>query len=227
MPNTNPELGGPPLGGAPNPQIGNHGSGNGTDTLGDVTVINTAVGFNPTFASDNLFSGQGSIGLYGRSRGLGTTPTLSAPVPGFTTKNDFSIGVLGQSSKGCGIYGLATDDDPMTFLPGTDTQPSHGIGVVGRSVAGEALEPFSVEQLMGDVPSNVNPAVTFDGAIGVLGHSLNGPGVRGPQRAPAKGHTAGPHPRRTPAGPVSGVAPSRTPGGVFEVPGRRQYVPRQ
>jgi hypothetical protein len=137
--------------GVPNPEntnLGNNGDGDGYDTLGDVTVINTAVGYNATFAADNVFFGAGSIGLYGRSRGLGTTPTLPAPaVPPAAghvlNNNDWSIGVLGQSSKGCGIYGLATDENPLTFPVGTDRQPSHGIGVVGRSVGGTAPEGSS------------------------------------------------------------------------------------
>jgi hypothetical protein len=71
----------------------NGGSGqSGPDSLGDVTVVNTAVGLNPTFAADNVFFGAGSIGLYGRSRGT-----------------SFSIGVMGQSPEGCGLFGLATD----------------------------------------------------------------------------------------------------------------------
>jgi hypothetical protein len=117
----------------------NNGSGN-TGILGDPTVINTAVTQNATFVSDNIFTGEGSVGMFGRSRGAGFTPqgmTLdagSSPGP----NNDWSVGVLGQSSKGCGVYGLATDDDPTLLLPGTSMQPSHGIGVVGRSVGGEA-----------------------------------------------------------------------------------------
>lgn len=123
----------------------NGGDGNGNDVYGDVTVVNTAVGYNATFAGDNIFRGKGSIGLFGRSRGT-----------------DFSIGVMGQSSKGCGIYGMATDEKPNKPLD----QPSHGIGVVGRSMGGIAPEEICVEQIMGE-------------PIGVLGHSANGPGVRG------------------------------------------------
>jgi hypothetical protein len=33
-----------------------------------------------------------------------------------------------QSSRGCGVYGLATDENPTTTPP----QRSHGIGVVGK-----------------------------------------------------------------------------------------------
>jgi hypothetical protein len=204
--------------------IGNGGGGSGPDVYGDVTVVNTAVGFNATFAGDNIFPGLGSIGLFGRSRGLGTTannpnfpppppppPALGTVSPGASSVdlssglNDWSIGVLGQSSKGCGMYGLATDDSPSTL------QPSHGIGVVGRSVGGQAVENMSVEQVMGWVSPTV-PANANDGAIGVLGQSLNGPGVRG---------HGGPLQRVTPETPEK--QPSQAnPGGVFSS-GRRQY----
>jgi hypothetical protein len=118
----------------------NGGSGqSGPDGFGDVTVVNTAVSLNPTFAGDNIYTGQGSIGLYGRSRGSG-----------------FSIGVLGQSSIGCGLLGLATDENAQ----------SRGIGVVGRSVGGKAAEVTSVEDVMA-------------APIGVLGQSAEGSGVRG------------------------------------------------
>jgi hypothetical protein len=245
--------------GVPNPgntDLGNNGDGDGYDTLGDVTVINTAVGYNPTFAADNVFFGAGSIGLYGRSRGLGTTPTLPAPavppsaghVPG---NNDWSIGVLGQSSKGCGIYGLATDENPLTFPVGTDRQPSHGIGVVGRSIGGAAAEGssppessspgqlgFSVEQMMGQTTQGPGPAggaVQNDGAIGVLGHSLNGPGVRG-HGGPLLLTLVTPTDPGTPPVPevpvpfeIGGLNLSVNvvtinPGGVFSS-GRREYIP--
>jgi hypothetical protein len=104
----------------------------GPDSFGDVTVINTAVAFNATFAADNIFTGVGSIGLYGRSRGLGTEANNPGnPVSPPNEPNDWSIGVLGQSSKGCGMYGLATDDNPTT----TPDQPSHGIGASAAPLA--------------------------------------------------------------------------------------------
>jgi hypothetical protein len=210
--------------------IGNGGDGSGPDMYGDVTVVNTAVGFNATFAGDNLFPGLGSIGLFGRSRGLGTkpnNPNLPPPPPpppaldtvsagaasvDFSSGlNDWSIGVLGQSSKGCGVYGLATDDSPLS----PPFQPSHGIGVVGRSVAGVALENMSVEQVMGWVAPAV-PLNANDGAIGVLGQSLSGPGVRG---------HGGPLLRLTPETRAELEPPTQAdPGGVFSS-GRREYLP--
>jgi Big-like domain-containing protein len=118
----------------------NGGSGqSGPDSLGDVTVVNTAVGLNPTFAADNVFGGTGSIGLYGRSRGTG-----------------FSIGVMGQTSNGCGMLGLATDENSRSL----------GIGVVGRSMGGHETEAEGPDELMAS-------------AIGVLGQSALGTGVRG------------------------------------------------
>jgi kumamolisin len=149
----------------------NNGNGDGPDSYGDVTLINTAVGYNATFASDNIYTGEGSIGLYGRSRGA-----------------NFSIGVMGQSSKGCAVYGLATDENPNT----PPNQLSHGIGVVGRSMGGVAPEEVSVEQIMAE-------------PIGVLGHSTNGPGVRG---------HGGPLLTLTQAGPVTSSVQAQ-PGGVF------------
>jgi kumamolisin len=158
----------------------NNGDGDGPDVYGDVTLINTAVANNATFASDNLYLGKGSIGLFGRSRGA-----------------DFSMGVLGQSSKGCAVYGLATDENPIT----PRCQPSHGIGVVGRSMGGLSPERISVEEIVGQ-------------PIGVLGHAATGPGVRGhsgPLLTP---------PLTEPPLPAVTVA---SPGGVFSA-GRLQTV---
>lgn len=124
----------------------NDGEGNGNGgPYGDPTVINTAVAYNATFVSDNIYTGAGSIGLFGRSRG-----------------SDFSIGVMGQSSKGCAMYGLATDENPTS----SPCEPFHGIGVVGRSMGGLAPEEVSVERMVGE-------------SIGVLGQSTKGAGVRG------------------------------------------------
>jgi hypothetical protein len=62
-----------------------------------------------------------------------------------------SIGVAGESETGCGVYGIATG--------GT-------IGVAGRCMGGVAVEDAPLEKVVGQ-------------PIGVLGHSTNGPGVRG------------------------------------------------
>jgi kumamolisin len=150
----------------------NHGDGDGPDTFGDVTVLNTAVGYNATFVADNIYTGEGSVGLYGRSRGT-----------------DFSIGVLGQSSRGAALYGLATDENPST----SPCDPAHGIGVVGRSMGGVQPERISVERIVGE-------------PIGVLGQSTTGPGVRG--------HSG---PLFTPPGASTALQPvaNASPGGVF------------
>lgn len=147
-------------GGPGNPYLGginaNGGSGqSGPDSFGDVTVVNTAVSFNPTFAGDNIYPGEGVIGLYGRSRGRG-----------------FSIGVLGQSSVGCGVFGLVTDENAQSL----------GIGVVGRSLGGHDMEHnHPVEDVViapaGGAPANGGALLT--GSIGVLGQSADGSGVRG------------------------------------------------
>jgi kumamolisin len=156
----------------------NHGDGDGPDVFGDVTVINTAVGYNATFAADNIYIGEGAIGLYGRSHGT-----------------DFSIGVLGQSSQGSGLYGLATNENPSA----SPCTPGNGIGVVGRSMGGVKPERISVERIVGE-------------PIGVLGHSTTGPGVRG--------HSG---PLFTPPGLGSLPHPvtDASPGGVFSA-GRLQ-----
>jgi hypothetical protein len=204
--------------GTPNSPYSNSGSDQtSNDICGDPTVVNTAVQFNAIFVADNIFTGQGSIGLYGRSRGAGTKPsTIPPPTPAFACPtagnppvqsplNDWSIGVLGQSSKGCGVFGLATNDNPVTG------QPSDGIGVVGRCAGGEALEETSVEQLMGEHPDT--RAAANDPAIGVLGQSLNGPGVRG-HGGPLT-LFAVPVPGTSPILPAPAKSVQAGPGGVF------------
>jgi hypothetical protein len=151
-----PTLG--PLEPGPVPPGSNGGSGqSGPDSFGDVTVVNTAVAANPTFVGDNIYPGSGAVGLYGRSRGRG-----------------FSIGVLGQSSVGCGLFGLATDENAQSL----------GIGVVGRSLGGHDMEHnHPVEDVVvalaggDDAPGGGGPLLA--GSIGVLGQSANGSGVRG------------------------------------------------
>jgi hypothetical protein len=147
-------------GGPGNPYLGginaNGGSGqSGPDSFGDVTVVNTAVSLNPTFAGDNIFPGVGAVGLYGRSRGT-----------------SFSIGVLGQSSIGCGVFGLATDEKSQTL----------GIGVVGRSLGGLDMEPSQPVEDVVIAPTGGAPApggALLTGSIGILGQSANGSGLRG------------------------------------------------
>jgi kumamolisin len=63
-----------------------------------------------------------------------------------------SIGVAGESETGCGVYGISTHNKT--------------IGVAGRSMGGEAVEDLPLEDVVRD-------------AVGVLGHSNFGPGVRG------------------------------------------------
>jgi hypothetical protein len=78
---------------------------------------------------------------------------------GVLGKSDAStraIGVAGQSSTGAGVYGIATDENSS----------GRGIGVVGRAMGGVAVETEPVENIVGE-------------PTGVLGHSINGPGVRG------------------------------------------------
>jgi hypothetical protein len=67
-----------------------------------------------------------------------------------------AIGVAGQSSTGAGVYGIATDENSS----------GRGIGVVGRAMGGVAVESNAVEEVIRE-------------PVGVLGHSSNGPGVRG------------------------------------------------
>jgi hypothetical protein len=158
----------------------NGGNSTSSDSNGDPTIINTAVAYNSTFAADNIYTGPGSVGLYGRSRGM-----------------VWSIGVLGQSHNGCAIYGIATDLNP-TPLPSPN-----GIGVVGRSMGGVAMEQIPVEQVMNE-------------PIGVLGHcESNGPGVLG---------HGGPLLLLTFAGPVPLLPAPVQPGGVFSS-GQRQFQP--
>lgn len=177
----------------------NGGSGNGNGGLwGDPTVVNTAVAFNATFVADNIYTHSGSIGLYGVSRGQ----PITIEVP-----HGFCIGVMGQSSSGCGLYGMVTQELIPHPPPEGPQSPNTGIGVVGRAMDGNPTEsipnpiptpefpvlPVSVEDIMAQ-------------QIGVLGHAFNGPGVRG--------HGGGPLlPTAFP--PPAAFNPSAQPGGVF------------
>jgi kumamolisin len=95
---------------------------------------------NAVLVADNTSTGNGAVGLFGRSRG-----------------SSWSIGVAGESQTGCAVYGIATGEQPSS---------PNVIGVVGRSMGGIATETLPLEEVVGE-------------PIGVLGHSANGPGVRG------------------------------------------------
>jgi hypothetical protein len=106
----------------------------------DCTLINTQANNNAVLAAVNTSGGNGAVGLFGRSRG--------------TT---WSMGVAGESQTGCGVYGLATGEQPSS---------RNVVGVAGRSMGGVALEAAPLEHVV-------------DEPIGVLGQSTHGPGVRG------------------------------------------------
>jgi kumamolisin len=68
----------------------------------------------------------------------------------------WSIGVAGLSNTGCGMYGIAA----------APIAGGKGIGVAGRALGGTATEYLPLEEVVGQ-------------PVGVLGHSAEGPGVRG------------------------------------------------
>ncbi len=94
----------------------------------DVTLITTACNDNATLAADNTATGNGAVGVFGRSRG--------------TT---WSIGVAGESQSGCGVYGIAAGEWKINL---------NIVGVAGRSLAGFALESAPIEEVV-DAPIGV------------------------------------------------------------------------
>jgi kumamolisin len=77
-------------------------------------------------------------------------------VYGRSSGNTWSIGVGGVSGTGCGVYGIAA----------APAAGAKGIGVAGRAMGGIATEYLPLEEVVGQ-------------PVGVLGHSAEGPGVRG------------------------------------------------
>jgi kumamolisin len=106
----------------------------------DTTLINTPCNNSATLAGDNMATLNGVVGVFGRSRGA-----------------TWSMGVAGESQTGCGVFGLATGENPAS---------RNVVGVAGRSMAGFALEADPLERLV-------------ESPIGVLGQCMTGPGVRG------------------------------------------------
>jgi hypothetical protein len=138
------------------------------DGDGQTTIVGGGCNQTAALAGINAQGYPHGVGVFGRS-----------------FSNDWSIGVAGESSKGCGVYGIATDENP------TGLDESHGIGVVGRSVGGQALDDISLERIIGE-------------PIGVLGQSTDGTGVRG---------HGGPMLTLNQPGPIPPLKAS--PGGVF------------
>jgi hypothetical protein len=181
----------------------NGGTGNGNGGgFGDPTIVNTAVCFNPTFIGDNFYQHSGSIGLYGRSRGL--------PAPNENSRG-FCFGVMGQSSSSCGVFGMVTQELVPNPLPLGPQPPATGIGVVGRAMDSNLSEtyplhpelgPLSVEYIMGQ-------------QIGVLGHAFRGPGVRGHGSGPLLPATGPILPFPVVMPPQPPVFDPAPPGGVF------------
>jgi hypothetical protein len=110
------------------------GNGNRADA-NDATVITTHASHTPALAGQNSETGDGAVGVFGRSTGA--------------TR---SIGVAGESQTGCGVYGISTNGNT--------------IGVAGRSMGGQEVEDDPLEVVVRE-------------PVGVLGHSTNGPGIRG------------------------------------------------
>lgn len=137
-----------------------------TANIYDCTYVYNNSPNNAVLVADNTSTGNGAVGVFGRSRG-----------------STWSIGVAGESQTGCAVYGIATGEQPSS---------PNVIGVVGRSMGGIATETLPLEEVVGE-------------PIGVLGHSANGPGVRG---------HGGPLLKQPQAGEFLPPAPA-APGGVF------------
>jgi kumamolisin len=103
-------------------------------------------------------------------------------VYGRSRGSTWSIGVAGVAETGCGMYGIAV----------APIASGKGIGVAGRAMGGIATEYLPLEEVVGQ-------------PIGVLGHSAEGPGVRGHGGVLLKQPQAG----------VTLPAAVAAPGGVF------------
>jgi hypothetical protein len=93
-----------------------------TANVHDCTYVYNNSPNNAVFVADNQSTGNGAVGLFGRSRG-----------------STWSIGVAGETVNGSAVYGIATGE-----------VPSQGIGVVGRSMNGIATETLPTERVVGE-----------------------------------------------------------------------------
>ena len=98
----------------------------------------------------------------------------------------WAIGVAGVALTGCGVYGIAAN----TTISATGSPI--GVGVAGRALGGIATEYLPLEEVVGE-------------PVGVLGHSANGPGIRGHGGVLLKQPQAG----------VTLPAAAAAPGGAF------------
>jgi kumamolisin len=131
-----------------------HDDGGGSSSSGDeinAGQVNTADPYDCTYLYNNN-PNNAVLAADNQSPGNGAVGLF-----GRSRGSTWSIGVAGESQTGCAVYGIATGNEPSS---------PNAIGVVGRSMGGIATETLPLEQVVGE-------------PIGVLGHSANGPGVRG------------------------------------------------
>ena len=150
----------------------------GSQSVGDFIVAGRVNGWNADAATYLLALSSNNAVLAATNVNLGGG---GLGMYGASHGSNWAIGVGGVAPTGCGVYGIAA-------------APTKGIGVAGRSLGNVATEYLPLEDVVGQ-------------PIGVLGHALDGPGVRGHGGVLLKQPQAGvtlPAPKVPPA-----------PGGVF------------
>jgi hypothetical protein len=133
---------------------GNFHEVGGTDTGDDLQVGNLNQP-EPNDATRLLVPAAKNAGLFVENKAFRPSPPFDpgdggVGIFGQSFSTKRGIGVAGECEAGSGVYGITSGD---------------GVGVVGRCMSGLEVEDAGVEQLAPHV--------------GVLGHSMKGPGVRG------------------------------------------------
>jgi kumamolisin len=119
-------------------------------TVAQCTIVQNIGPNNAVLAADNQWSGNGAVGLYGRSQG-----------------STWSIGVGGVSKTGCGVYGIAGGSAGSTG--------PNGVGVAGRAMGGLATEYLPLEEVVGEPVGVLGQSTNGPGVRGHGGHLLKQP----------------------------------------------------
>jgi hypothetical protein len=118
-----------------------------TANIYDCTYVYNNSPNNAVLVADNQSTGNGAVGLFGRSRG-----------------SSWSIGVAGECVNGCAVYGIATGEVSQ-----------QGIGVVGRSMGGIATETLPLEEVVGEPVGVLGHSANGPGVRGHGGPLLKQP----------------------------------------------------